>query len=438
MPASTLPTSDYVDSYYARTTGDDIRRAPLSERVEAEVCVVGGGMAGLATALGLAERGRKVVLLEARRVGWGASGRNGGFVSHGFAKGLDGLYQAVGRERTRELYALSDMSVELVRNRVEQYAIDCGPLTPGLANCSWFDDADAVRRRVDHANELVGAGLEFWPREKVRDLWHSPRYFDAAFKTKAFTFHSLNFTRGIARAAEGLGVRIFEDTPVTSVDLDGEPKRITTAGGSVVADEVVFCCSGYIDGLVGALDRATLPIGTYVLLTEPISENKLKSAINAPHGVSDDRFATDYYRPLPDGRILWGGRISRRTDPSDLAALMLGDLVSVYPQLSDVKAEVAWPGTMGYATHKMPQIGRLRPGVWYNQGHGGHGMASTTLGGELVASAIAEGDERYRLFEPFGLSWAGGPLGTWVAQLTYWKYELQDAWRLWRQGLPQA
>jgi len=432
------PASDYVDSYYARSRADDVRRSPLTETIDTEICVVGGGMAGLATALGLAERGRKVVLLESRRVGWGASGRNGGFVSHGFACGLDALLSRVGLERTRELYRLSDQSVALVRSRVEQYGISCGPITDGLANCSWFDDADAVRRRVDKANQAVDAGLEFWPRDKVRDLWRSPRYFDAAFKTKAFTFHSLNFTRGIAAAAEGHGARIFEDTAVREVDLDAEVKRIETDRGTVRADQVVFCCSGYIEGLVEPLSQATLPVGTYVVLTEPVGDNLLKSAINAPHGVSDDRFATDYYRPLPDGRILWGGRISRWTDPANLAELMMGDLRAVYPQLSAVRAEVAWPGTMGYAVHKMPQIGLLKPGVWYNQGHGGHGMATTTLGGELVASAIAEGDERYRLFEPFGLNWAGGSLGPWVAQLTYWKYELQDAWRLWRQGLPAA
>lgn len=436
MPAAA--STDYVDSYYARSLADNLKRSALEGDVEAEVCVVGGGMAGLATALGLAERGRKVVLLESRRVGWGASGRNGGFVSHGFACGLEALLRRVGPDRTREFYRLSDASVDLIRKRIGQYDIDCGPITDGLANCSWFDDVDAVKRRIEKANTLVDAGLDFWPREKVRELWHSRRYFDAAFKTKGFSFHSLNFTRGIARAAESLGARIFEDTAVLRTDLGRDHKRLETSHGTVTADQVVFCCSGYIDGLVAPLARATLPIGTYVLLTEPLSENKLKTAINAPFGVSDDRFATDYYRPLPDGRILWGGRISRWTDPSNLHALMLGDLLSVYPQLADVKAEVAWPGTMGYATHKMPQIGRLQPGVWYNQGHGGHGMASTTLGGELVASAIAEGDEHYRLFEPFGLNWAGGRLGTWVAQAVYWKYEMTDAWNLWRQGLKQA
>ena len=428
----TKAKTSYVDSYYARSQADDDIRSPLDGRVEAEICVVGGGMAGLATALGLAERGRAVVLLEANRVGWGASGRNGGFVSAGYSRDLSALIATVGRDRAVELHRLSQQAVRLVRHRANAMGPAVTPIVDGIVNCSWFDDRDALDRRAAWTNELVDAGLEVWSREKVRETWHSPRYYDAILNPKAFTFHSLNFTRGIAANAAAAGVTIHEHTPVTRIELSSDRKRVETATGTVLADQVVIACSGYIEGLVGPLSRATLPIGTYVVLTEPVGV-RLAEVIGAPHGVSDDRFASDYYRPLPDTRILWGGRISRWTDPPKLADTMMGDLKRVYPQLTDLRAEVAWPGTMGYATHKMMQVGQLIPGVWYNQGHGGHGMATTTLGGELIASAIAEGEERWRLFEPVGLTYTGGPLGPWVAQAVYWSYQARDAWNLWRQ-----
>lgn len=424
--------ADYVDSYYARTRADDERRPPLDGHASTEIAVIGGGMAGLATALGLAERGHKVTVLEARRVGWGASGRNGGFVSAGFALGPADLIRKLGKPRAQELYRLSQEGVDLVRRRAEAMGHAARPIVDGIAGCSWFDDRGAVERRAAFMNETFGERREVWDREKVRSIWRSPRYYDALFNPEAFSFHSLNFTRGTAAMIEALGGTVHEDTPVRAVDLKAEPKRIRTDRGTLSADQVVFCCSGYMEGLVGPLSRAILPIGTYVVLTEPVGE-RLNDIIGAPNGVSDDRFANDYYRPLPDTRLLWGGRISRWTDPQGLADRMMADLKRVYPQLADLKAEVAWPGTMGYAVHKMPQIGRLYPGVWYSQAYGGHGMATTTMGGELVASAIAEGDERWKLFAPFGLIPAGGQLGAWYAQGVYWSYQARDAWNLWRQ-----
>ena len=424
---------DYIDSYYERTRANDSPYPPLSGEHGCEICVIGGGMAGLATALGLVERGKSVTLIEARRVAWGASGRNGGFVSPGFSLGTEALMKKVGKSLALELHQLSVEAVDLVRSRAETMADGPAPLVDGIANCSWFKDADAVKRGVEATNELLGDILEFWPREKVAEHWKSPRYYDAAFYKDRFTFHSLNFSRGIAQSAASKGATFFEQTPALSLDLTGNKKIIQTANGRVTADQVVVCCSGYINGLVPALSRATLPIGTYVVLTEPVGE-KLQEAINAPYGVSDDRFAHDYYRPLPDTRILWGGRISRWTNPAQLTEIMMCDLCRVYPQLRHVKPEVSWPGTMGYAAHKMPQIGRLQDGVWYNQGHGGHGMATTTLGGELVASALADGDERWKLFEPFGLTPTAGVLGTWGVQMIYWSYQLRDQLALWKQG----
>ena len=196
---------------------------------------------------------------------------------------------------------------------------------------------------------------------------------------------------------------------------------------AVRARTVVMACGGYIAGLHPNLSRAIVPVATYVAVTEPLGE-RLQSAIRVPYAIADTRFALDYYRPLDDTRILWGGRVTvRRDDPPGLAELMRGDLLKVYPQLRGVRMETAWSGLMSFAVHQMPQVGEVTPGVWYGMGFGGHGMNTTTMAGELVASAIAEGDDRYRLFAPFGLIPTGGPLGAAAVQLTYWYYALWDS-----------
>jgi gamma-glutamylputrescine oxidase len=421
---------EYVDSYYSDTVSPGEPRPSLEGDISTEVCVVGGGLAGLATALGLRERGVDVVLLESRRVGWGASGRNGGFVGSGYSLPPDRLIARVGLPRAREIYKLSQDAVVLVRDRIERYRMDCGPIVDGALNVSWFNDRDGVLRTRDFLAENFDEQREFWPRERVRENLMSERYYDALFSDRKFQFHPLNYSRAMAIAAESRGANVFERSPVTALDGAGAEKIVRTAGGRVRADHVVMACGGYIDGLHPRLSAAIVPVATYVVATEPLGGERLGSAINVPYAISDNRFSSDYYRALADTRILWGGRISaRRSKPARLAAFMLADLLKVYPQLDGVKVESAWYGLMSYAVHKMPQIGQLSPGLWYAMGFGGSGMGTTTVAGELVSSAIADEDDRYRLFEPFGLIPTGGAIGVAAAQLTYWAYQLQDAIR---------
>ena len=419
--------ASYIDSYYARTASAGEPRPPLEGVLEADVCVVGGGLAGLSSALGLAERGVSVALLEGNRVGWGASGRNGGFVSGGFSLSLQALERRLGRDHAQRLHGLSWDAVALMRRRIETYAIDCGPIVDGVIRASWFDDADGLLRERDYMADIAGIEEEFWPREKLREILLSPRYYDGLFNPRGFHFHPLNYCLGIAGAVESRGARIFEGARVTALDLEGPVKIIRTEQGEIRASAVVMTCGGYIAGLHGKLSRAIVPVASYVAVTEPLGD-RLQTAMRTPCAVHDTRFALDYYRPLHDSRILWGGRVTvRRSDPTDLAGLMRGDLLKVYPQLAGVEMETAWSGLMSYAVHKMPQIGEVSPGVWHAMGFGGHGMNTTTMAGELIAGAIAENDDRYRLFAPFGLTPTGGPIGAAAAQLTYWYYGLRDA-----------
>lgn len=420
----------YIDSYYRSTVSPGAPRPALDADMETQVCVVGGGLAGLATALGLRERGVSVVVLESKQVGWGASGRNGGIVGSGYSLPPERLIARVGLQQARELYRLTQDAVALVRRRIEHYRMDCGPIVDGGLNASWFNDRDAVLRARDFLAENFHEQREFWPRERLREVLRTRRYYDGLFSEHRFQFHPLNYSRAMAAAAETRGAAIFEQCPVEKLEVDGGEQVVHTAGGRVRAAHVVMACGGYIDGLHRRLSAAIVPVATYMIATEPLGEEAIRSAIDVPFGISDNRFSSDYYRALGDTRILWGGRIStRRSEPGQLARFMLADLLKVYPQLEGARVASAWYGLMSYAVHKMPQIGQLSPGLWYAMGFGGSGMGTTTVAGELLASAIAENDDRYRLFAPFGLTPTGGPVGVAAAQLTYWSYQLRDALR---------
>jgi len=422
---------EYIDSFYSRTLDVEKEFLPLTDDITAPVCIIGGGMAGIATAQGLVERGIKPVVIEANRIGWGASGRNGSFCSAGYALGLEKIVKKVGKEHARELSRLTNIGLNLIKDRIGERKELRGE-TDGLLDVSWFNDRAAVEKEIELTNDVMEVDYQFWSKDEIRALYHSKKYYDGYLKPCGVQVHSLNYNCHAAKQAEGGGARIFEKSPAIKISKHGNGWKVLTEKGSVIADQIVMCCSAYIGNLNTKLSRATLPVATYVLLTEPLGE-RLKSAVEGPYGLSDNRFSSNYYRTLPDGRLFWGGRVSMFNPEGDkLKKIMMDDLLVVYPQLRGIKADVAWGGLMGYPAHKMPQIGQLEPGFWYNQGFGGSGMTSTVGGGEVVADAIANGDERYKLFEPFGLDYAGKPFGPIVAQTAYWLFQLQDAYREWR------
>ena len=417
------------DSYYQRKARPVPARPPLAGALEAEIGVIGGGLAGLGTVLSLAERGSTAVLLEGQTVGAGASGRNGGMVSAGFAAPTRLLARAVGRETAGTLMRLSREAMVLMRARIARYAIPCEPVS-GIVIASWFDDARELSREVEAYNAEFGMQLEFWPRERLREAYPSPRYWDGMFDPEGFHLDPFALCRGYAAAAEARGARLFEHSPATSVRRVRGGWRVATPGGALTVGRLVLCQSAYPPRLLPALARATLPVFTYIIVTAPLT-GRHAEVIRAPYAVYDNRFATGYYRLLPDGRLLWGGRISTQEHPKDLAGLMRRDLALVYPQLADVAVEHAWSGRMGFARHKMPLIRELAPGLWVNSCFGGHGLNTTTLGGELVASALAENDRRWKLLAPFAPRWVGGALGPLAAQAVYGRARLQDAARAW-------
>ncbi|MEZ5832468.1 MAG: FAD-dependent oxidoreductase [Dongiaceae bacterium] len=419
--------SEYIDCHYAHTRVDRTQRPFLDGTIAAGTAVVGGGLAGLTIALELARRGHSVVVLEGRRIGWGASGRNGGFCAPGYAVGYDTIEKLAGAETARALMELSRDGVDYVADNLAAFGAPVDPARRGHISARRVPAQAALERYRDKMADL-GFHLRVLDIEETRAMLKSPAYFESIREPSTFALQPLDYALAMAREIERLGGKLFENTPALSIGRFGTSHLIATPRGKVSAHHLVICTGGYTGHLVPALRRAMLPIATYAMATEPDAE-LLDSAIATPQCISDDRRAGDYYRRTDDGRLIWGGRITARTrDPRDLAALLRRDMVEVYPQLSNLKIESAWSGLMAYARHYMPQVGRLDEGLWHCTAFGGHGLNTTAAAGCLIAAAIADGDDRYRLFAPFGLAWNGGPLGPAAAQLTYWKLQLQDWW----------
>ena len=400
---------------------------PLEGGHDAQIAIVGGGYAGVCLALGLAERGvRDVVLLESQGIGHGASGRNGGFVFGGYSLGEDALLDQLGAERAYLLYGATTRAVDLIRQRIGKYAIECDAVDAGVIWANWFRDPGILRARQRLLKETYGVEWEWLPEEQLRSVIHSRRYHDGLFERNALHLHPIDYLHGMVRAAQGQGVRFHEHSRVRQVERDGVQWRVKTPGGEVKAQTVVLACGGYLARLEREVNRAILPIATYVMTTEPLGA-RMQECLHTEAAVYDTRFAFDYYRPLPDTRLLWGGRISMLDrSPRAVQRLLRRDLLRVFPQLGDVRIDYAWSGLMSYARHQMPQIGGREDGLWWAQAFGGHGLSSTCAAGELLAAAIAEGDTAWRQFTDYGLASTYRPLGFAAAQASYWRAELRD------------
>ena len=424
----------YPDTHYSRTLTETRTRPALHGNHDTDTVIIGGGLAGLTTALELTRAGAAVTVLESRSVGFGASGRNGGIVSPAFACGGDAIAARVGPKAARTLHRLTIEGVQRLRANITDLAVTGADLVPGVLNLRRFDQAADLHAHADEFARDYGYHFTYLDRAAIADRLATTRYLHGLEDAQAFHIHPLNYLRALAREIERLGGRIHENSSAVAASLQST-KTIRTSQGQITARRAVFATGGYTGPLIPRLQRAVLPIATYMMLTEA-APDLLDRTIRTRAAILDDRRASDYYRLVDGGtRLLWGGRITTRAaNAQGVARELRAAMLEVYPGLAALKTDLAWSGLMAYARHLMPQLGLLQPDVWHITAFGGHGLNTTAIAGRVLAEAMLGQSDRITQFAPFKLNWAGGAIGLAVAQLTYWGLQAQDRWRERRQG----
>ncbi|CAJ3840095.1 FAD-dependent oxidoreductase [Burkholderia pseudomallei] len=391
----------HAASYYAATVNDTTRHPPLEGTIDADICVIGAGLTGISAALNLAERGHSVAVLEASKVGWAASGRNGGQLIGGFACGIDAFEPYLNADEIRLVWDMGLETLAIAKERIAKHAIDCAFVPGYLSAANKPRDVDALRRSRDEAARRFGyTRLRYVERDALAQYVQSNRYLGGLFDPDSGHLHPLNYTLGLARAAVASGARIHEDSAVTRIASEAGGHVVSTARGAVRARFVVLACNAFLGALAPALSRKIMPVGTYVIATEPLGEARARALMPAQAAICDSRFALDYFRPTPDARLLWGGKVSYSTlEPRKLADAMRRDMLKTFPQLADVTIEHAWGGFVDITMNRAPHFGRLTPTVYFAQGFSGHGVNTTGLAGKLIAEAI---DGQAARFDVFG------------------------------------
>ena len=390
----------HAPSYYAATATPWAPAPALQRDVECDVCGVGGGLAGVSAALNRAEQGLRVVLLEGSHIGFGASGRNGGQVIAGYACDMDTIKGQLGLAAAQRFWRMSVEAIEIIEQRVRQHQIDC-QWTRGFCNVAVKPAhlaalQDWQRELADRYDYPHG---ELWGKERLAAVLGSSRYQGGLFDPLSGHIHPLNYLLGLARAAREAGVQLYEQTPVQAFRA-GEVPLVQCEQGTVRCRQLVLACNAYLGKLAPSLQSRIMPVGTYVIATEPLGEARARSLIANNMAVCDTNFVLDYYRLSADHRLLFGGKVSYsgRT-PRQLAQAMRADMLRVFPQLADVAVDYAWGGFCDITLNRAPDFGRLAPNIYYAQGFSGHGVANTGLAGKVIAEAIAGDDSRLALFE---------------------------------------
>ncbi len=391
-------SESYPLSWYAASVDPLPRQPPLEGRLTCDVCILGAGYTGLSAALELAEAGYRVVVLEAQRIGWGASGRNGGQAIVGFGCGEEKLEHLVGLDQARRLFDLSREGLDWLHARLARHGIQAhwrpGHATVPLKPRQQRDVQAMVERFQTHYAHPV----EWWDRKRLRASLASDRYLGALYDAISGHLHPLAYALGLGRAALAAGVQIFEGTPVTHLVRGAKPV-FRTAQGEVNCEFAVLAGNALLQGIAPELEARIMPVGTYIAATAPLGEDGARALIGNDMAVADTAWALDYYRLSHDHRLLFGGRASYSgRAPRDLQAIMRRRIVAVFPQLRDTSLDYTWGGVVDISLNRAPHWGRLAPNLYFAQGFSGHGVVATGLAGKLIAEAIAGQSQRLDLF----------------------------------------
>lgn len=422
-------SAEYPETYYAASANAHARHPNLEGEVEADICIVGGGFTGVSAALSLAERGYDVVLLEAARIGWGASGRNGGQLGTGLRKDVVELEPRLGRERTRVLWDMATEAMDIVTGRIERHAIRCDYKRGNLLAATRRRFLPGLEAEVELVSKHYGYdGYRMLDERQVRETVASDQYFGGRMDSGGGHLHPLNFVLGMAQAAVEAGARIFEGSIVERVEWSSAPLT-KTGRGQVRSRYVLLCGNAYLGDVEPRISRTVMPISNHVLATEPLGPERARALIRDDCCVCATKFVVDYYRLSADHRMLFGGgETYSYEEPPDIKAFVRRYMLQVFPQLEDARIDYAWSGQLAITMDRLPHFGRIGNNGFFVQGFSGSGVVLTQLAGRLMAEAVAGSAERFDVFA--SLEHRSFPGGKWlrkpllVAGMLY--YALKD------------
>ncbi len=393
---------EHIRTYYSDTRNIHFQLPHLTANQSADICVIGAGFLGLSTALELAEKGKNIIVVEGARVGYGASGRNGGQAINGFEEGIDEYIKQVGEANARQLWDMSLEAINIIDERVKTYNIQCdwkkGYATLAL-NHRRMDDLIAIEKE---SRERFGyQHMQLWDKAKLEQHLGSKIYCGALYDSQSGHLHPLNYCLGLASACLEKGVTIYEHTPALDLQFSGKQVKVITPQGTITADNVVLATNAYIDAKSNKkigfkLARKILPVESFIIATEPLTQAMADSIINNGMSVCDNNILLDYYRLSADNRLLFGSDSSSNVD---MMAKMRRNMLDVFPQLEDVNIDYGWGGPIDMTLNASPHFGRVKSNVYFAHGFSGHGVALTGLAGRIIAEAIEGNDERLRIFE---------------------------------------
>jgi glycine/D-amino acid oxidase-like deaminating enzyme len=382
----------------------------LSFDLDVDICVIGAGLAGLSVALEAARLGASVAVLEGRHIGWNASGHQLGTVMPGYGLPIGDLIARIGYEDARELWSLSKQGAEIVRANASEQSIPGIALSEGALEVSNVDVGDQLISRLQMLGEDFETEVEGWQVDRVRAELRTDRYFHGVYYPKAFQVDGRKYIHGLAALARRAGARIFEDTPVVSIDASGIRKRIVTPSARLRASHIVLAGNIHLGAPLRRLSETLLPVWRYAGVTAPLGE-RLAEAMTFRGSVVDSD-GVDHFRIVDGDRLMWASpETTWAARPARFAPAIARRISTIFPQLGRVEIAEVWGGAVGQTVHGMPQIGQLRRGLWVASGFGRQGLNTSAVAGQLIARSILWGDERWRLFSPFELVWAGGPAG---------------------------
>jgi len=393
-----MTAPEHTTSYYADSANDKNLRPSLNGNITSDICVIGAGFTGLSSAIHLAEKGFKVTVLEAKRIGFGASGRNGGQIVHSYSRDIDFIEKHYGKEVGTEMGKMAFEGGRIIRRFAEQYNIDCHLKDGGIfAACN-----EKQLRELEGKKALWEAhghkDLELLSADKIKDHIGSEIYAGGLLDKSGGHFHPLNLALGEAAAVESMGGQIFEDSEVIRIE-EGDKPVVYTANGSVTCDFIVVAGNAYLGGLIPKLQSKAIPCGTQVIATQVLTEAQQKQLLPKDNCVEDCNYLLDYYRLSNEGRLIYGGGVTYGArEPSKIESMIVPNMLKTFPQLKGTKVDFAWTGNFLLTLMRLPQFGRIGKNMYYAQGYSGHGLTCTHLAGKIMSEVITGDSQRFNVF----------------------------------------